>query len=412
MKILVHDFVGHPFQFQLSRELSRRGHEVMHAYFADFQGPKGKLNDREDTTLVIEPLHVSGSFKKYSYLQRLKTHRDYVQVLKEKIAVFQPEVVISGNMPTEAQYFLGSYCKSNQIRFVHWIQDFYALALQTFLTRKVGAPIGRLCAMPFHLLERRIFKMCDAVVYISDDFPKHAQNENYTTRTSVVIENWASLEELPARPKDNEWSRREGLADKFVFLYSGTMGLKHNPGNLADLARKFKDNPRVRVVLVSEGIGRSVLEEIKRNEQLDNLLLFDFQPYSTLPDVMGAADVLLASVEADSSVFCVPSKILSYMCAGRPMLISLPAQNLAARVVKRADAGYICDPGDDAAFLSYAEALYSDNEACVRMGVNARQYAEATFDIKHISGVFESVLRDEKCEAPMVASPVTMRAPS
>ncbi len=382
----------------------------MHAYFADIPGPKGKSTDDADGRLRIEPLHVHSAFKKYSYFQRLKTHQEYVRVLKEKIREFQPEVVLSGNMPTEAQYLLSTFCKSNDIRFVHWIQDFYAVALETFLARKVGAFLGKICASPFHFLERRIFRSCDAVVYISDDFSRYASTENYSAQTSVVIENWASLEELPQCPKNNEWASAAGLAGKFVFLYSGTMGLKHNPSNLADLARKFRNNPDVRVVLVSEGIGRKVLEDLKQKEGLDNLLLFDFQPYSRLPEVLGSADVLLASVEADSSSFCVPSKILSYLCAGRPVLISLPMQNLAARVVSRAGAGYICNPGDDAAFLNHAQNLYEDREACAKMGLNARVYAEVTFDIKHIAGVFESVLRDDKTEASMVASPVTMRA--
>jgi hypothetical protein len=54
---------------------------------------------------------------------------------------------------------------------VHWVQDFYALALETLLRRKWGV-IGKAAATPFHFLERRIFKTCDAVVYISDDFSR------------------------------------------------------------------------------------------------------------------------------------------------------------------------------------------------------------------------------------------------
>ena len=384
----------------------------MHAYFADIPGPKGKIKGNECDLLRIEPLHVSAAFEKYSYFERLKTHREYVQVLKNKIVEFEPEVVLSGNMPTEAQYLLASYCNNNQIRFVHWIQDFYSMALETVLSRKLGGVLAKLCSFPFHFMERRIFKMCDAVVYRSDDFSRYAEGANYAARNSVVVENWASLDELPECAKSNDWSREAELADKFVFLYSGTMSLKDNPNHIADLARKFKQNSEVRVVVVSEGVGRRFLEDVKREERLDNLLLFDFQPYSKLPHVLGAADVLLASVEADSPSFCVPSKILSYLCVARPVLISVPGHNIAARVVKRAGAGHVCEPGDHADFLKCAEALYADRASCTRMGFNARQYAETTFDIKHISGVFESVLRNGAVESPVVASAVTMGASS
>jgi glycosyltransferase involved in cell wall biosynthesis len=149
----------------------------------------------------------------------------------------------------------------------------------------------------------------------------------------------------------------------------------------------------VRIVLVSEGIGRKLLQEHKDREGLENLVLLNFQPYSELPDVLASANVLLANVEPESSLFCVPSKILSYLCAGRPVLLSSPPQNLGARVIMRAEAGYVCEPGQPQRFLDYAERLWSDQALCREKGANARRYAEATFDISNISAQFEAVLR-------------------
>ncbi|HEY3935865.1 MAG TPA: glycosyltransferase family 4 protein [Bryobacteraceae bacterium] len=412
MKILVNDFAGHPFQFQLSRELVRRGHKVMHTYFADLSGPKGQLCPVgcEAVRLSVEPLRVGKNFNRYSYLERLKAHRQYVGLLKTKVSQFQPDVVISGNMPTDAQHSLNAECIRRNIRFVHWVQDFYALALETLLCRKLGV-LGKAAAAPFHFLERRIFKTCDAVVYISDDFSECAASMNYSSKKAVVIENWASLEDLPERGKNNPWSRAHSLHDKFVFLYSGTMGLKHSPQTLAALARRFRSRPDVRIVLVSEGIGREFLAACKRREALDNLILLDFQPYVQLPEVLASADVLLANVEPESSVFCVPSKILSYLCAGRPILMSVPTQNLAARVIEQAHAGYVSDPNKPFEFLNRAESIWADRALCARMGICARQYAESTFDIGRIGDLFENVLRGGKADALPLGDPVTLRVP-
>jgi len=43
VKILIHDYAGHPFPVQLSRELSRRGHEVTHAFASQLLTPRGVL---------------------------------------------------------------------------------------------------------------------------------------------------------------------------------------------------------------------------------------------------------------------------------------------------------------------------------------------------------------------------------
>ena len=53
MRILVNDYAGHPFQLQLSRELARRGHTILHTYFADAKGPKGNLASPSDAGLGL-----------------------------------------------------------------------------------------------------------------------------------------------------------------------------------------------------------------------------------------------------------------------------------------------------------------------------------------------------------------------
>jgi glycosyltransferase involved in cell wall biosynthesis len=393
MRIFVHDFAGHPFQFQLSRELVRRGHSVTHAYFADLSGPKGNFQVTPDEApfLTVEAIKLDSAFNRYSYLQRLKVHNNYARILKAKIRDYDPRVVISGNTPTDVQYLLTADCVSRDIRFVHWVQDFYALALETLLRRKLGS-LSRFVASPFYLLERRIFRTSDAVVYISDDFSSYAASKGFAPKRQTTIENWASLDELTPREKTNAFSLSHSLSDKFVFLYSGTMGLKHNPLGLVELARNFRDRPEVRVVLISEGVGRNILEEHKQREGLENLLLLDYQPFEILPEVLASADVLVANVEAESSAFCVPSKILSYLCAGRPILLSVPRDNLAARVLDRAGAGFTCNPGDCAEFLERAEALWRQKDVRASMAINARRYAESMFNMNRIGNLFESVL--------------------
>ncbi|HYO26095.1 MAG TPA: hypothetical protein VEQ85_14225, partial [Lacipirellulaceae bacterium] len=48
MRVLVHDYCGHPFQVQLSRALAARGYDVLHLYNGSFQTPRGALTKRSD----------------------------------------------------------------------------------------------------------------------------------------------------------------------------------------------------------------------------------------------------------------------------------------------------------------------------------------------------------------------------
>jgi glycosyltransferase involved in cell wall biosynthesis len=72
----------------------------------------------------------------------------------------------------------------------------------------------------------------------------------------------------------------------------------------------------------------------------------------------------------------------------------MPAENLAARIVGRAGAGTVVEPGDHDAFLAAADRLLADRAERARAGAAARAYAERTFDIERVTDAFEALLTE------------------
>jgi len=101
---------------------------------------------------------------------------------------------------------------------------------------------------------------------------------------------------------------------------------------------------------------------------------------------------LLVLLEPDAGVFSVPSKVLTYHCAGRAILGAIPAENLAARTIEANGAGVVVDPGDSDRFIAAARSLIDDPARRIAMGSSARVAAEETFDIDVITDEFLSVL--------------------
>jgi len=395
MRIAVHDFAGHPFQVQLSRELASRGHSVMHLYLQELPGPKGPLERApgDPPAFLPAPVCLGAPFEKYSMRKRHFAHRRYARALISLAQSYRPDVILSANTPIDVQYALVQESRRRGIGFVHWMQDLYCLAVRSVLTRKLGAA-GVLLAWHYDRLERRVCEDSDAVVAVTPDFLAAIGAMGFRPARSYVVENWAPLDSLPPAPKRNPWSVRHRLSDKLVFLYSGTLGLKHKPESLYRLAEALDDVAGAAVVVVSEGLGRTWLERETGRRPLKNLILMDFQPYACLPEVLGAADVLLAVIEQQAGDFAVPSKVLSYYCAGRPVLLAAPSSNLAARTLIRAHAGIHVSPDDVDGFVAAALRLASDRALRQRCGENARRYALSAFDIHAIGGRFESILQE------------------
>ncbi len=390
MKILVHDS-GHAFPLQLSRHLAQRGHQVVHLYAASMMMPRGPVAPRADDPagFTVHGLSIGRPIDKYNYVRRGLQERAYGRVLARAIADEKPDVVLGGTSAPDIQAAAVAVCKRLGIGFVFWAQDLNAIAIDRVLRRKLPL-VGGLIGGYYMARERRLLRESDEVVAITDDFVPIFEQWGVARERITVIENWAARDDLPTQSRDNAWARANGLTDKFVFLYSGTLGLKHNPALLLRLAERFRDRPQVRVVVVSEGLGADWLKE--RAAAHPNLMLLPYQSFERLPEAHGAADVLVAILEPDAGAFSVPSKVLSYLCAGRPILGVLPPENLAARLIDRAQAGLVASPSDEVAILGAAEALFADPTRRAALGNNALDYAAKTFDIRAIGDRFEAIL--------------------
>ncbi|MBW8727568.1 MAG: hypothetical protein JF625_20755 [Inquilinus limosus] len=120
--------------------------------------------------------------------------------------------------------------------------------------------------------------------------------------------------------------------------------------------------------------------------------MIPFQPMEQFPDMLASADALVVLIERDAGVFSVPSKLLSYLCAKRAVLLSVPRENLAARIVAESGAGLVVDPDDDEGFVAAALQLMEDGDVREQCAVAGRRYAEQTFDIEAIARRFEAAL--------------------
>jgi glycosyltransferase involved in cell wall biosynthesis len=268
------------------------------------------------------------------------------------------------------------------------MQDFYSVAVSSLLKdRWLG--LGRLAGLLYRVMDGRQIEASNGLILISEGFRSELSAFNLaTTPPTWTIPNWGPLNDVPLRVKDTPWAAQHGLQNRFVYLYSGTLGLKHNPMLLLRLAKALDKDPNSIVVVASRGAGRTALEKHLSVNPQHNLVLLDLQPLDVFPDVLGAADIMVALLEEDAGRFSVPSKILSYLCAGKPTVLSTPLENLAAQVLADAQAGIAVSATDEDAFIKAALALRNDPDEIGRLGQNGRRYAEKHFVLNAVADRF------------------------
>lgn len=401
MRILIHDYSGHPFQIQLSRALSGRGHTVTHVYNAsDPSSPKGALarHPGDPPGLSIDPIRLPKSVVKRALFSRWLFERKYGRCLAKRIRDAAPDVVLMANTPLEAAACAQRACVGRGAPLVWWLQDLIGEAMRRILAQRIGY-FGELVGLRYLKLESRLLRSAAHVIGISEDFRDAVRGIGVPPSRYTTIPNWAPLDEIVPGRKANPWSQAHAVDKRFVFLYSGTLGFKHNPRLLLQLARGFSEEADVFVLVNSQGEAAAWLSAAAEKEGLSRLRVNPYQPYGVISDVLAAADVLIAILEPDAGVYSVPSKVLSCHCAGRPLLLAVPHENLAARIVLHEGTGLVVNPRDEAGFLGAARALYENGNLRRQMGDRARAYAEATFSIDRIADRFEAVLGAAVSEA-------------
>jgi len=390
MRILVSDYSGHPFQVQLSRELARRGHTVTHSYSTRFQTPKGNLSvsESDPAGFDIAPVRNSKPFAKASFLARRQQEVEIGHELAKLVDRFAPDAVISSNAPLDTQRIFQRAAARRGAKFVFWLQDIYSEAIGRVVPRKFPV-LGHVVAAWYRHLEFRMLRDSDHVVPITADFVPIITRHGVDAGKITVVENWAPLEELPLHPRDTDWTRQNMAGDGLRIVYSGTLGYKHNPGLLIELAEGV---PGAHVYVYSEGPVAETLAAEAVSKGLTNLTVHPWVPFDELPKMLSGADLFVVVIEPEAGVYSVPSKVLSYLAIGRPIIGSMPLNNTAARIIQDNDAGFVLPSGSDAGLVRKATELASDGDLRMAIGDNGRRYAKATFDIEKIGDRFENLL--------------------
>lgn len=390
--LLIHDYPGHAFPIDLSRALAKRGYPVTHVYTSAVESPRGTLVSDTPGLRVINLGEGEPPVQKKKLFRRRFQEAAYGDAVTQLCDNLRPDLIFSANTPLEAQRKILAWANQHQIPFVFWLQDIISIAAKSILAQKLG-PIGSIVGWYYGRLEAAMLRRSQHVVVIAEDFQDIIADWGVRDENMTVIPNWAPIDHIPVLPRHNPFSEKWNMHERFVVLYSGTLGLKHNPMLIADAATRLKNESDIVFLVVSEGVSVDILHHAKADRQLDNLVLLPFQPFEAFPQVLATADIMLTLLEPDAGIFSVPSKVWSAFAAARPSILVVPEVNLAAKITTRHQTGLVLGNADADNLATAILDMRNHPERRQVMGQNARAYADAHFHIPQIADQFEGLIQ-------------------
>jgi glycosyltransferase involved in cell wall biosynthesis len=265
------------------------------------------------------------------------------------------------------------------VKIVYNLQDVFPDSLVgTGITEK-GSLVWRIG----RILEQFTYTHCDKIIVISNDFKNNIIAKGVPEDKIEVIYNWVDEKAVVNVPRfENKLFDKYDLdRSKFYVTYNGNIGLTQNIDLLIDVAKELSTNRNIQFVLVGDGADRKRLENIIRENHIDNIRLLPFQPYEDISDVFSLGDVSLIISKPGVGLNSVPSKTWSIMSASRPVLANFDENELKDIIVGN-HCGVFTKAGDKVALINAILHLYHNPNECKIMGENGRKFIETALTRK------------------------------
>lgn len=216
-----------------------------------------------------------------------------------------------------------------------------------------------------------------------------------------VVFNWVDTKAIQPGPSSNHFRETLGLTHEFVVLFAGVLGYAQDIDVILEAARLMADSPNVVFVVAGEGVRKAQAVEHVRTWGLRNVRFLPFQPLDQYPSLVRMADVCLVTLQKSVATPVVPSKIMTIMAAGRPIVASVGSAGDAYDIITASGGGVCTPPGDARALVDAILTLYRDAPLRQRIGEAGRRFAEEHLDRRTVTATYMGLLDRVRGRGPV-----------
>jgi colanic acid biosynthesis glycosyl transferase WcaI len=283
-----------------------------------------------------------------------------------------PQIIFSVLQPLSMGLVLPFVAKVKNARLVFNIQDLHPDA-----QIKLGIIKNPFLIALLKKIEEFSYRTADGLTTICDGFKNHCIACGGRRESIAVIPNWIDLNDIRPSQRCNAFRSECGLKENdFVVLYAGTIGMVSGATIMLDVASRLESHSDIKFVFVGDGPILDVLKTRSISLNIKNISFFPFQPRERLNFVQAMADISVVTLQPGSGEMSVPSKVLGYMAAARPIIASVESGSETASFMNKAKAGVVTPPEDSEAMAKSILSLKNDPSLRKQLGGNGRAYLE------------------------------------
>jgi colanic acid biosynthesis glycosyl transferase WcaI len=289
----------------------------------------------------------------------------------------RPDIAYLNTWPIFATGFTCLVCKIRTVPIVIHVQDMYPESLATQGRLMPSRWLYKLLL----LIDRWIARQASALIVLSGSFARgYTQMRRIAPSKVHIIAGWIDTGSVVMLGK-NDYRQKIGVSGKaFVIVYGGNVGMAAGVETVIGALSMVNANREI--VLIIAGSGSQLAACQKLAAGITNVRIIFHTPWASdeTSRVLAAADVLILPTRGTQSLASVPSKLLSYLFAARPVLAVICPESDTAKMIEKAGCGWIIPPDNTDLLTRKIEELAGlPEELLEKKGFAGRKFALDNF---------------------------------
>lgn len=320
------------------------------------------------------------------FLSRMGLLKRYKKALKKYVRFEKYDAVLSSTPPTTLYPLINSIKKRDGALSYLMLKDIFP---QNAVDLEMISEGG---------LAHRIFRFFERRLYLSSDYIGCMSPAN--VKYLLKQDPWIDCEKVGICPNALEILKFSGVDkkiirgkydipnEKIVFVYGGGLGKPQGIDFFVKCIKKINRSDKYMFVVIGAG---PYLEELERlsDDYRDILKVIPWVPVDDFNEIVAGCDVGLIFLDNRFTIPNFPSRLLTYLQAGIPVLSATDENCDVGYISKKNGFGYWCKSDDEEDFISLL-ALFEDELIRREMGEKSRLFFEKNCDVDIVS---DSIIR-------------------
>ena len=238
-------------------------------------------------------------------------------------------------------------------------------------------------------LEAFAYAKADRVSGISEGMPEAYTRKGVPAEKQVLFPNPVDLPEADALPQRGSFRAAQQIdSNTFLALYSGNLGVKQGLNQIIEAATLLQDDPQILFVICGDGATRGDLEKMVKTRALQNVRFLPLQPKENYHEMLADTDLALVTQQAGSGAAFFPSKLLTLLAHGRPVLAVADPDSVVTQTLQKNECGLVVPPSSPELFARSVKTARSEPEHLRNLSKNGRRYI-SQFETEKVFRKFE-----------------------